>query len=390
MDDNGRVESLVLLVGSNPLPNYLAAMALKPSKLSLVYSRETEKPRDRLREALIADLRPAPNIDGDVFIEDAFSASTVCDKIASLMNDSGRVHLHYTGGTKVMSAHALKAFYNRGGNNKNASYLDEINARLRRDDGTSTSLSDYRVTLNMERILQLHGVTHKERSPVEGGPTAVDVQRIATAIQQRPQLASCLYGERKRLEEGTFKEAKESPCCTEEYGVALSAPKIPGRDMTKKVFEAWYEFISGEWLEQWVRTRIEEIGFSDGPKITVGVNCSRVDVLTGTSRPFEVDVAAVRGQRPYFISCTTDMTRSLCKSKAFEISVRARQMGGDLARSAVVCLLSGGLVEDLQADVNDAWSSTNAPRIFGLEDLRTWAGHYGTPNLDSFKEWLES
>ncbi len=64
MDDNGRAESLVLLVGSNPLPNYLAAMALKPSTIHLVYTHETEKPKCRLHAALIADLGSSVTIDG--------------------------------------------------------------------------------------------------------------------------------------------------------------------------------------------------------------------------------------------------------------------------------------------------------------------------------------
>jgi hypothetical protein len=84
------------------------------------------------------------------------------------------------------------------------------------------------------------------------------------------------------------------------------------------------------------------------------------------------------------------MTRSLCKSKAFEVLVRSRHMGGDLARSALVSLLPGNIVSELQADIADAWGSANATRVFGLEDLKTLLGHYGAPNLGSLKDWLES
>ena len=388
MNDREQVDSLILLVGSNPLPNYLAAMALKPSTIHLVHTEETKEPKDRLHDALSADLGSSVTIGGDAFVDEPFIASAVGDKIRDLIAKCNAPHVHYTGGTKVMSAHALKAFYEKGGRPENASYLDEAQTCLRFDGNLpSRSLSDCGVTLTLDRILQLHGVTRRPRSPVNGGPKPSDVQAIATVVLQRPQVASCLYGERKRLEDGSFSEAKETPCNAFDYGVALSAPVIPPTEgMNKKCFDTWCKFIGGEWLEDWVAARIAAVGLTDVPQITVGLNCSRA----GTERPFEVDVAVIRGQRSYFISCTTDMTRSICKSKAFEILVRARHMGGDLARSALVSLLPGNAVTGLQEDVADAWGSANTTRVFGLEDMKTWSGHYGSPSLGSLKEWLDS
>ena len=84
------------------------------------------------------------------------------------------------------------------------------------------------------------------------------------------------------------------------------------------------------------------------------------------------------------------MTRSICKSKAFEILVRARHLGGDLARSALVSLLPGNAVTELQEDVADAWGSANATRVFGFEDMKTWSDHYGSPNLGSLNDWLDT
>jgi hypothetical protein len=387
MSGNRRIDSLILLVGSNPLPNYLAAMALRPSKIHLVHSGETKGPKDRLHVALSEDLGESATIDGDAFVDDPFSASVVGAKVHDLIAKCNAAHLHYTGGTKVMSAHALKAFYENGGRPEDASYLDEAQARLRFDGNLpSRSLSEYGVTLTLDRILQLHGVTQKTRSPVDGGPGQGDVQSIATAVFQRPQLASCLYGERKRLEDGSFSDAKATPCNTNDYGLAFSASVIPAEGMSKKCYEAWRDFIGGEWLEDWIAAKVRAIGLVNDPEITVGVNCTR----DGTNRPFEVDVAVICAQRSYFISCTTDMTRSLCKSKAFEILVRSRHMGGDLARSALVSLLQGNVVTELQADIADAWGSANAARVFGLEDMKNWSGHYGSPNPGSLREWLES
>ncbi|MFW6114154.1 MAG: Card1-like endonuclease domain-containing protein [bacterium] len=387
MNEHDRLESLILLVGSNPLPNYLAAMALKPLTVHLVHSDETKRPKERLHVALKDDLGSGTTIDGDAYVDDAFSASVVTDKVRGLIESGSSAHLHYTGGTKVMSAHALKAFYKEGGQPASASYLDEEKVCVRFDDGRSTSLSDSGVSLTLDRILQLHGVTQKSRSLLEGGPGQDDVRSIATAVLQSPQLASCLYGEKRRLEDSSFSEAKATPCNASDRGLVLSAPVIPPAEgMTRKCYEAWRDFIGGEWLEEWVAAKVREIGLANDPEVTVGVNCTRDE----TNRPFEVDAAVVRRQRSYFISCTTDMTRNLCKSKAFEILVRSRHMGGDLARSALVSLLPANIVVELQADIADAWGSANATRVFGLEDMKTWSGHYGSPNLGSLKDWLES
>lgn len=378
--------NLILLVGSNPVPNYLAAMALKPAKITLVYSEKTKDPKERLASALSKSLSGV-QIDHNGFVNDPFSASDVGVKIRELISDATDTHLHYTGGTKVMSAHALKAFYERNGVPANASYLDEAQVRLRFDDGDVKPISEIDLQFSLDRILQLHGVTQKKRDQPEGSPQADDVEAIATAVMRRPQLSSCLYGERRRLEDGKIEEAKETPCIPEDYGLQLSVPVIPPRDgMNKGCFEAWFRFIGGEWLEDWVAARIKDVKLDGGIEITIRVNCKRQK----TKRTFEVDVAVIRGQRSYFISCTTDMTRGICKSKAFEVLVRARQMGGDLARSALVSLLPSHIVGELQEDVDDAWGSPNTTKIFGLEDIRTWGGYYGSPNFDNLKEWLDS
>lgn len=390
-------EPLILLVGSNPLPNYLAAMALRPAALHLVYSSETEMPKERLRYAIVADIKPSPTFESDVYIADASDASDIAAKIAGLMNGrADRVHLHYTGGTKVMSAHALHAFYKSGGEEQHASYLDEKYVRLRLDDGSNKALSDCGVTISLDRILQLHGVEHTPRASAADGPTESDIETIANAELRDPTLAKTLYEQSARLKKLKDKPSKAhpNPFDPAEHGIAFSIAKVPTTDdWSKERFKVWWRFLGGEWLEDWVARRVRDIriaGISPS-EVVAGVNCVRLK----PRREFEVDAVAIRGQRSYFISCTTDQSLGMCKSKAFEIAARSRQMGGDLSRSALVCLLhgedsNGKFVDQLRADVADVWGATNTTAIFGLEDVRTWAGHYGSPNLDELKKWLES
>lgn len=393
-------ESLILLVGSNPLPNYLAAMALKPARIHLVHSDATNEPKQRLFQALSDDLKPPPIIDADAVVNDAFSSSDVYHKVADLMDFGGgpqSVHLHYTGGTKVMSAHALKAFYDNDGKPENASYLDESAVCLRFDGNReSASLSDLGVTLRLNRVLQLHGIDGIPGSLREDGPTEDDVEAIAAAVLREPTLKETLYEASGELKKHKDKPDKAVSTAFEPAtaGIVLSVTKIPmTTGWSRDRFKAWWQCLEGKWLEDWVARRARGLAVGGAPtsEVVVGVMCVRRE----TGREFEVDVAAMRGQRSYLVSCTTDQTLKLCKSKAFEIAARSRQMGGDLSRSALVCLLhgedkKGKFVDHLRADVADVWGATNTTRIFGLEDVRTWAGQYGPPNLDSLKDWLQS
>lgn len=75
--------------------------------------------------------------------------------------------------------------------------------------------------------------------------------------------------------------------------------------------------------------------------------------------------------------------------------MRARQLGGDLARSALMCLLQGSdpkgaFVDQLRNDVADIWDAPNTPQVYGLGDLKEWAGIGGPQNMYSLKKWLDS
>ena len=93
---------------------------------------------------------------------------------------------------------------------------------------------------------------------------------------------------------------------------------------------------------------------------------------------FEVDVVAIRGYQMFAISCTTSKEMSLVKSKLFEAYVRARQMGGDEARIALICC------SDEPAQVEKQMASElqyeGRIRVFGQPDL---------PNIGQrLKNWI--
>ena len=90
---------LILLVGSNPLPNYLAARALGFKNIRLFYTPETADTKTRLQNCLEKKEFTCEN---PVLIGDAGDAQKIRRAAQDIRPGA---HLHYTGGTKTMVAH---------------------------------------------------------------------------------------------------------------------------------------------------------------------------------------------------------------------------------------------------------------------------------------------
>jgi len=378
---------LLLLVGSNPLPNYITALILKPRSIRLFYSPETEKVKKHLWEALTTGLSSA-HLD-ETCIEDVTSAAKVRQAFGSIPSDA---HLHYTGGTKIMAAHARMAFRESGGKDEQASYLDERKGVLRFDDGYEKDLSRQQFTLTLNDVLALHAIKRISEDHLQpDGPAGEDAGIIAGAVLNDPSLAKRLYGIHRdeKNKRRSFEKAKADAVILDELVPGdLSVRRIPEAHWKRQTYENWLDFLGGGWLETWCSALVRQI--VDGDEIAVGIECKLANW-----RQCEIDVALVRGHRLYVISCTTDTKTGLCKSKLFEVAMRARQLGGDLARSALVCLLhgsdaKGAFVDQLRNDVADVWDAPNTPQVFGLDELKEWAGIGGRPNMDSLRRWLDS
>lgn len=377
-------KKLALLVGSNPLPNYLAAVVLKPEEVILLYSPETKEPLAHLRTAL---QRRQVTVK-DICIADATDARKIRDVCQDLDID----HLHYSGGTKPMAAHARTALRLQ---DCQASYLDERKGLLRFDDGYDIRLNEHALELTLDLLLELHGIQRvvSTDSDTEGAPTDDDLSKVALRILSNPKLVQDLrQWLRPEGKPQSITNAKSAPWKPEGDGFSLSASVIPGEDWTSALYEEWVEFLTGGWLEKWTAGLIKNCLADSTVRVEVNVRCKRA---RPSPTEFEMDVALIRGHRLYVVSCTTASKKALCKSKLFEVAMRARQMGGDLARSALVCLLDGSddkgpYVEQLRADIASVWDAPNVPKVFGLADLREWAGTAGPPNLSLLKEWLDS
>jgi len=306
-----------LLVGSNPLPNYLAATTLQPRRVLLLFTPDTRDPKDRLTHALRTRLEIT---DVDAWeIVDGMNALAVRERCAGLLTGT---HLNYTGGTKVMAAHVRMAFRDQGGTDDRASYVDEREGILRTDDPRVRLRPLVTDRLDLEALLILHGLERGGKSARSAAtdPTANDADVTASACVATPSIARDLFArfsdeQGKRLKPAAL---KGDPFKPEASGLSLSQSVIPGEKWSNRQVDPWVDFFRGIWLEPWVAAKVRAVV---GASATVDVGLE----LTRDGRALELDIVVIRGHRLYLLSCTTDSTLKMCKSKLFEAALPARK-----------------------------------------------------------------
>ena len=386
-----QVNEVILLVGGNPLPNYIAACALKNEfgieNAFLLYTQEVEQVKDNLRNCLLAAGFTACR---ESFIADAGDPREIQYACQDIDPAS---HLHYTGGTNAMAVHVHAAWTGMGGTPDQASYLFGRDDRLMTDAGRVIDIAS--IHLDLPTLHNLHGPRPAPAGPMIGPNLPDDAEKIAQHVFDTPASARVLFNRfiRNHGRRVTVRQLRNDPpfCPPAELGLALSETRIPGLGWKDNAVKGWQKFLGGEWLDRWVFEKIKETGLINPPG-NLHIDVKR----TIQGREFQLDVVAIRGHHLYVVSCTTSQSLDTCKSKLFEVATRARQLGGDLARSALVCLAyedeeQTDLVDELGKDVRSWSESSRVPQVFGLDHVREWAGHgSAAPNLHSLEEWLNS
>ncbi len=129
-------------------------------------------------------------------------------------------------------------------------------------------------------------------------------------------------------------------------------------------------WLSGIWLEHYVLHQIQNISeqFPDIHESAMSFHIDDPDNTDDKYDRFEFDVAFMRDYQLFALSCTTAHDKATCKQKLFEAHLRAKQLGGDEARVALVCLYNNPdrIKRDLEATVRDKKIA-----VFGCNDLKS-------------------
>lgn len=156
-------------------------------------------------------------------------------------------------------------------------------------------------------------------------------------------------------------------------------PQSLSNQRSKSALEghALVDFLRGGWLETWCSDRARELQrqqvIQNMGKVHSNVSVNLPRLGQGTQRQTaELDIAFTLGTQLHVISCSADtlygdlgMTRA--KPKVFEVIERSRQLGGDFARSALVCLSAHP--DSIQHSFNKV-KRQESFKVFGIADLK--------------------
>jgi hypothetical protein len=379
----------ILLLGGNPLPNFVAAGYLLkldredtdimpvPDTIVLVYSSRTEDFYYTITES--ERLTPRPRRFIRVDLEDRHREPlAIRQKLMSRLHELDQpgtdpitsIHLNYTGGTKPMALNsfiAVSAFMEQRRARFVVSDLDPdlfsivpIDMDVGEDQlvgfPLKGDLRDY-VKLDIGSLLKLHDMDVRE-----AGTTDLIYGEDRVSVDRFVQEAVAVY---RDFRPGRHNRAGETLIFTEfskRFSLKGRKPEEQEKNLIKQgIFEAQfpeiketfpslhglfdedghlippaYKFVDlfrGGWLEDYVLKHLlalksrEEI---DADEIRKRVRASYGD------RETEIDITVMKGYQLFLVSCTTSREIGYVKQKAFEALYRAEQLGGEHARVIVV------------------------------------------------------
>ncbi len=402
-------DHLFLLVGSNPLPNYVAARLLTNNKatIHLLYSEDTQTetlPSTRDEAGYLADvLKTDPALQArDVQvahhrgIHDS-NGQTIENQVRTICREDvlskteSAIGLNYTGATKPMVVHTYRALTACFGQQCRFSYLDPRRMAFWYDNSSDEyRISHTDITLSLQTLAAMHGYTVEK--PPRQTSEFPDLLPLLKDIHQTPDGINA-WRDWLRTEMLDFpRHARLSGF--RNYFLSVCGGKVSPDLLAKKLgkFEKLSsykkDFLSG-WLEDVVleaiianrrEFNIEHYGAEIKPK----PNPKREEQFRekGLKVPeFDLDVAAMLGYQLFAVSCiVSEKANGETKKHLFEAYMRARQLGGDETRIALVCYVDDGQKMELESVIQRNWHVQENIKVFGRSDI---------PNLaEAFRDWF--
>lgn len=393
--DELRSNHLFLLVGTNPLPDWVAAKLLlrDGGQLYLMHSQTTSKVAKRLWDYACAAGMNKPE---SIWVADPYDPDSVSTAVKDMLGKitSDSIGLNYTGGTKVMAVHGHRAITQAFSNKAVLSYLEAPRSVMHFEPVEPHFPRGHQVPVGMaedvrftfEELFKLHG-SFKFASPTKivkapkAAQALIDLhgtfrgqsawrQECDKSLKDRNKFKSPtalagqmipLYGQPANILKDLCPGASTD---VKRLGDVLNEPGCEFNDVQELA-----EWLDGMWLEHHVLACLKQ----DADKYGIGKNYGRnVRPFIGKI-DFELDVAALRGYRLHAISCHTGSSKPLCKQKLFEVFTRARQLGGDEARAALVCCYDAPSV--IEEEIGEVWNTEDRVKVFGRAELKTLGEH---------------
>ena len=330
-------DNLLLLMGTNPLPNYVAARLLGEAKTELHLVTTPEMKAMEVPQRLLKLLGRDPSEQNQYIPINAIAPDDIFKKIYERVVDTpGSWGLHYTGGKKIIATHAYRAMEHALADTEREgqgvfSYLDAdtLEMVIEQGDG-SVQYHSSRLDLPVMlwQLLYLHG---KPQSTVtkarwDNYPAGAFSNRPLGQKPHRvpfqPELCEQLKNACCRDDTSTFEKFQQQiPDLSRNTG------------QTEKDLKEWVR--KNFWLEHYVLDQIlkiqNECGIDD---YALGFESE----IFGGEKNFESDILVMQNYRLFYITITTAKREKDNKLKLFEAYIRAQQLGGEQAQVALVTL----------------------------------------------------
>jgi hypothetical protein len=390
-----QTDHLFLLVGTNPLPNYIAALLLAKDNgtVHLLHSggaRSTTGIAATLQQAIKTQRPQVDILPREIDESDSSRVSQKMREILNGLDTKASVGLHYTGGTKAMAVHVYREIerVEKKFLSTTFSYLDARTLSLLIDgrEGSPTKAIPVgqACEVKLVELAELHGRPLKpyETEAVLEHTYSALVSLHSTNLKDWREW--CTDNLRRDRRPDKFKNITDLKTVDLPNGQSVLAPVTASLGSVQKLGDAplpqrWKvdklaEFLDGKWLEHYVLSNVKKA------IIACRIHDYAMSVKPASGKDFEFDVAAMCGYQLFALSCTTDEKNSRCKEKLFEAYVRARQMGGDESQVALVCCHPDPSA--LEGEIKEAWFTEGRVRVFGIPHLASLPDH--------LREWINT
>lgn len=422
MSNNFDFTDLVLLVGTNPLPNYVVGKYFSMNnrnlkRILLIYSEKTELSKSSTKQ-YADDIRAvlAKKLDRNIEIKkeaisDVSSSIIISSEIRNILSPDNfgyeveKIHLNYTGGTKAMSVHVYRELEEMWKYRFSASYLNARDFKIKFDNNQEYySTEDLRETIDIswDDLFHLHNckisnkggyfetLNSQEKEKIINNIVNLInkgkimelkewIQKFKSLNDKKKYNKISLDLINKEMEVYNNKRNKEL------FSLLASFPKdcrpvdedgnwVYDNILTRRAFnENLIKFLDGKWLDSYVYQIIK----TKKPESEPYISCELKTREDAESKPFEVDIILKNGYQICGISCgTTVSDKSRMKNKGFEVILRSRQIGGEEARAILVTLLDKINLFKFERDLKaSAGPGHENFIVLGMDDLppdRLW------------------
>jgi hypothetical protein len=386
--DRFQTDILFLLVGTNPLPNYVSGLLLSPDngQLYLLHTNNTLPFAERLKKEIENHGSNRTIVLWEISKSNATLIENQLEPIINELGPNAKIGLNYTGGSKPMAAkvyQTLRNSYPRG----TFSYLDAETLSLN-IESPNLPMQEIaignKVQVSFETLRALHGYQSSEQrtkiSPIGLRQALLKVHSTEQGCQDwRNWLLTFNQGSPQLPQLSQYPSLTpviqefENLCGNDTLTVETLAKRL-GNEKGQLI--SCTKILLGEWLEDVVYEILKGMAAEQNlHQVGLGVKLKRPLV-----RDFEFDIVAMLGYQLIAISCIVTQKKDQAKYHFFETIIRARQLGGDEAKFALVCCYDDP--EMLERQIDQGLGMEGKIRVFGRKHLLTLESN--------LKEWIIS